>query len=85
MKNLRTVLLLACVCALLAGCTNAVGALGALLDAGYTNVIITGYKAFSCGQDDTFATGFVATGPSGRRVSGTVCEAFFKGKTIRLD
>lgn len=69
----------------LAGCTNSSGATRALLDAGYRQVVITGWSALSCSQDDDTCTGFTAIGPSGRQVSGAVgCGYFFKGCTIRL-
>jgi hypothetical protein len=53
---------------------------------GYTNIQITGYNWAACGQDDTYHTGFVATAPSGRQVTGTVCAGvFFKNSTIRFE
>ena len=71
---------------LIGGCTQPDGATRHLLDAGYTNVVITGYNWFACSEDDTSHTGFKATGPTGRQVSGTVCGGvFLKGATIRLD
>ena len=70
---------------LLAGCTRPESAAKALEDAGYSNINISGYASFSCGNDDTFATHFTAKGPTGRDVSGAVCEGMFKSKTIRLD
>lgn len=71
---------------LLGGCTQPDGATKHLLDAGYTNVEITGYNFFACSEDDIAHTGFRATGPTGRQVSGTVCGGvFLKGATIRLD
>ena len=67
------------------GCTNETGAVGALRSAGYKDIRMTGYRFFMCSQDDLYATGFTATGPSGLPISGAVCEAPLKGKTIRLD
>lgn len=72
-----------CLCCV--GCTNPEGAEKVLKDQGYTNIVITGYRCFSCGEEDSFATGFTATSPNGTQVSGTVCEGFLKGKTIRFD
>ena len=31
-----------------------------------------------------FKTGFEATAPNGERISGTVCEGWFKGKLLGL-
>ena len=70
----------------LAGCTSQEDATRALRGAGYTNITLHGYAWFACDQErDTFATKFVATGPSGQRVSGAVCSGWLKGSTIRTD
>ena len=69
----------------LSGCTSEKKADRVLAGSGYSNVQYTGYKWFSCSDDDFFHTGFVADGPTGNRVSGTVCSGFFKGNTVRLD
>ena len=67
-----------------AACTDRDGATRTLETAGYTNIRITGYSWFSCGEDDTYATGFTAIGVNGRPVQGVVCSGFlFKGNTIR--
>lgn len=76
------VLLLA---AMLVGCTASDRAEEALAGAGYRDVRLTGYAWFACGKDDTFATAFEATGPTGKRVSGAVCAGLLKGSTIRID
>jgi hypothetical protein len=53
--------------------------------AGYTDIHLTGWAPFGCSDDDTFATGFNAKGPSGAPASGTVCSNLVvKGSTIRL-
>lgn len=70
----------------LSGCTQPDHAEKVLLDAGYSHIEITNYRPFACdSKDDIFATGFTAIGPTGRNVSGVVCEGFFKNATIRLD
>jgi hypothetical protein len=70
----------------IAGCTDVDGARDALRKAGYTQIEVGGYAAFSCSDDDTFATKFKAIGPSGLSVTGAVCGGgLFKGKTIRID
>lgn len=66
-------------------CTDEDGAERILEENGYTDIEITGYKAFCCGEDDTFKTGFRATGPTGKPVSGCVCSGWGKGGTIRFD
>jgi len=72
-------------CMVLAACTNGDGAVRALEGAGYTNIKITGYRLTGCHDDDTFRTGFNATGPTGKNVTGVVCSGILKGATIRLD
>lgn len=80
MKVLAVLVLLAVV-----GCTNEDHATRALRGAGYTDVAFTGYRLFMCSEDDMFATGFQAIGPTGQRVAGVVCSGFLKGATIRAD
>lgn len=65
--------------------TDESGAQRALDASGYTSVRFTGYRWFMCGKDDTYSTGFEAVGPTGQRVTGSVCAGFWKGSTIRLD
>lgn len=67
------------------GCTAPDKATEVLKGAGYTNIEITGFSPFACSKDDMFATGFKAKGPTGVAIKGTVCSAWFKGATIRLD
>jgi hypothetical protein len=52
--------------------------------AGYSNIELTGYKWYGCGQDDSYHTAFSATNPAGKRVSGVVCCGMMKGCTIRF-
>lgn len=69
----------------LGGCTNNSDAYRALDNAGYSDIKTTGYSWFACGQDDWYSTGFTATNPKGKVVSGTVCSGVFtKGATIRF-
>ncbi len=88
MKTLCTIIIIVQITLSLAvqGCTNPEGAREVLEGAGYTNVKITGWHPFSCSsEDDMFATGFEAVGPTGKPVQGTVCEGLiFKDSTIRL-
>ena len=82
---MKKLLAVAAACLLLSGCgTDEETARRALDDAGYTDVKITGYSAFSCGESDTFSTGFEATNIRGKRIKGTVCSDWMKGATIRL-
>lgn len=61
------------------GCTDAD-------NAGFTDIQITGYKFFSCSEDDFQHTGFTAIGPTGKPVNGTVCSGLFlKNSTIRYE
>jgi hypothetical protein len=73
-------------CIAMSACTQPNHATHVLHQAGYKNVQITGYNWLACSEDDTYHTGFTATGPTGMAVSGTVCAGmFFNGSTIRLD
>jgi hypothetical protein len=66
-------------------CTNEGSARNALEGAGYTKINFTGYDFFSCAKGDFYHTGFQATGPTGKTISGTVCEGLlFKNSTIRF-
>lgn len=70
---------------MLVGCTDSSTAKRVLQSQGFTDVRITGYKAFACSGDDTTSTGFTATSPNGTRVRGAVCGGLlFKNSTIRL-
>lgn len=67
------------------GCTQPDEARRVLSAQGYTEIQITGYRAFMGGQDDVFSTGFVAKSPTGAQVSGAVTSGAFKGFVIRFD
>lgn len=69
---------------LLASCTDEARTFEVLTDSGFSNIQTTGYAAFSCGEGDSFATGFVATNPNGKRVSGVVCCGLLKSCTVRF-
>ena len=75
--------------ALLAGalcaCTDGDKASRALSAAGYHNVQIIGWRAFGCDENDTFHTGFRATGADGQPVTGVVCSGILKNATVRTD
>ena len=70
---------------LLCACTAPDTATRALEGAGYTDIKITGWSAFSCSDSDDFATGFTAKGPTGKTVTGAVCSGLLKGATIRTN
>jgi hypothetical protein len=72
--------------AICAGCTQPDIARQVLEGAGYKDIEMQGYDLFSCSKDDTFHDKFTATGPTGKRISGTVCAGLlFKNSTIRFD
>jgi len=82
---MKSIPLIVVVLALLVGCTDEYNTVRTLESAGYTEVQTTGYIFLECGEGDTFHTGFTATNPKGRRVSGTVCCGLWaKGCTIRF-
>ena len=68
---------------LLLACTAPGASTRALTDAGYTDIVVTGWSPFSCGSDDTFSTGFEATNPRGEPVEGVVCCGWVKACTVR--
>lgn len=67
----------------LVGCTEPDMTRETLHKAGFYDVEITGYSAFACSEDDTFATGFKAKNSNGNIVEGTVCCGLLKSCTIR--
>lgn len=74
---------------ILFSCTNEDAARSVLADEGYTNVQTTGYAYSRCSDSDSTCTGFTATSPSGRPVSGAVgcgrdIAGCGKGCTVRL-
>lgn len=80
MKKLR--------CALLAvlalGCTDESSTRHALANEGFTDVEITGFDLWACGDDDFSCTAFTATNPQGARVEGAVgCGLILKSCTVR--
>ena len=82
MKKLVFVAMLA---AVMAGCSSSEDAHRALENAGFSNIQITGYNWLSCGKDDFYHTGFIATNPAGKTVEGTVCSGLLiKDATIRF-
>ena len=58
----------------LLGCADADDARALLVEAGYTDISLTGYNALACSGDDYFHFGFTATNPQGETVKGTICS-----------
>lgn len=85
----RMILVLILVLLISSGCTDVDRTRRVLEEQGYTDIEITGYRYFSCSEDDSCSTGFVAKSQAGKRVSGVVCSGYFgpfsKAATIRLD
>lgn len=70
----------------LIGCTNETDAKRVLSDQGYTDIQMTGYRTFLCGDDYTYSTGFSAKAPvTQKQVTGAVCSGILKGNSIKLD
>ncbi len=67
------------------GCSRPKTAMRVLADQGYTHIEITGWRPFMKSQNDWYSTGFKATSPSGKTVTGAVTGGLFKGNTIRFD
>jgi hypothetical protein len=54
---------------------------------GYKNIVLKGWVPFKCSDSDNalYTDAFEATAPNGDKVTGTICGAILKGKTIRLN
>lgn len=86
MKNLKNIvfgLAFATTLLVTSGCTRTEQAITVLEGEEYTDIEITGYAWFMCGNGDSFSTGFIAKNRKGQTVSGAVCSGLFKGATIR--
>jgi hypothetical protein len=80
MRNIYLAFLLA----VLAGCSDAGRTQETLEKSGYHDIHVGGYAPFSCGQDDSFSTGFHAVNAAGQPVDGVVCCGVLKGCTVRF-
>ena len=71
--------------ALLSACfTNETATIQTLDKSGFTDIKTTRWD-FGCGDNDAYSTGFVATNPIGKRVSGVVCCGMWtKACTVRF-
>lgn len=79
MKKIALILLL------LTACTDNKTAARILVNDGFSNIKLTGYNWFACGQGDYYSTGFVGV-KNGRVIKGTVCSGLiFKNATIRYE
>lgn len=66
----------------LSSCTDEAAARRTLDDEGYTDVQITGFRWFGCGDDTS--TGFTAKNTKGKPVDGVVCCGYLmKACTVR--
>lgn len=82
---MKKILIVLAAVIMISGCTDADNAHRILENNGYSNIQITGYNLFGCSEDDFQHTGFTATGPTGKTVSGTVCSGIlFKNSTVRF-
>ena len=77
------ILMVLVACIFIFGCTNESGAKNALDNEGYTQIQITGWSPFHCGDRDLTSTGFRAMNARGKPVSGVVCCGILKNCTIR--
>ncbi len=79
---------LALLLAVMFSCTNPERTISTLEKAGYTNIKTTGYSR-GCADSDGTCTGFIARGPTGQLVEGSVgcgrIAGCSKGCTIRID
>ncbi|WOL25404.1 hypothetical protein iPHageKPN11i_00060 [Klebsiella phage iPHaGe-KPN-11i] len=85
-KIVACIFMVAVVVLLQSSCTDEKEAQRILEAQGYTNIQFTGHKWFACSKQDTFSTGFEATGVNGKQIKGSVCSGlFFKNSTIRFE
>lgn len=70
----------------LVGCSDGPRSKSAAEAMGFTNVVTTGWAMYGCATDDAYCTGFEATAPGGRRVTGIVGCGRWYGKlcTVRV-
>lgn len=68
----------------LSACTDPQKTESILSQNGFTDIHITGYEPWGCGENDDFHTGFTAKNPNGVVVSGVVCSSIMKFATIRF-
>lgn len=73
------------VVSLVGGCTDNATAMRVVAGHGFTDIEITGFRWFGCGEEDTYHTGFQAKNVRGETVTGVVCSGWFKNGTMRLD
>jgi hypothetical protein len=66
------------------GCTQTEWARDTLEEAGFTEIDVGGWRPWSCGDGETFATAFAATNAAGDRVEGVVCCASRASCTVRF-
>lgn len=52
---------------------------------GITNVQVTGYAWFGCGNDDDYGSNWTGTGANGKPVGGVICGGWLKGYTVRFN
>ncbi len=84
MPRIWTIAFLAWAMMFLPSCTDEASSRRALMSAGFTDIVFTGYEWFGCGKDDEFHTGFKAKNVRGETVSGVVCCGLFKSCTVRF-
>lgn len=89
---MKNVLMAVCLSLAALGCdVSSDTAQEVLTDEGYHDIRLTGHAWFGCGDDDSFATNFVANRwivqEDGTRiersVEGTICCGYWKNCTIR--
>lgn len=69
---------------LASSCTAPNRASRVLVENGYSDIQLTGFAWFGCGENDLFSDGFIAKSSNGSTVRGVVCSGFPKGSTIRF-
>lgn len=84
--NLLLVIVAVCLFVfLIPSCSDEEKTMEVLENQGYTEIVITGWRPFAKSEKDWWSTGFEATAPNGKRITGAVSGGVFKGATIRFD
>ena len=68
----------------LISCTDEKNTRSTLQKARYSKITTTGWIPFTCGENDSFSTGFKAKNSAGQMVEGVVCCGLLKSCTIRF-
>lgn len=67
----------------LGGCSDREVGKELLPDLGLSEIKYDGFGWFDCGEADWFRSRYSAKNQQGKTIQLTICEGFYKGKTVR--